>query len=181
MFKRQEKITSNSLARLTKKRLFRTLSLPLSLSITLFSPLPPPVSPSLLIHEIREAPKECNHPGVNVQHIPDISPSWLRELRQTALFLPLQLIFYLWGDEDTQLRGAVPGDEEQGDATHRFPFSPSSLPHIKSCHHHLSFVIKDCLSASDGHLLLLMSTNMEGMIRRILTVTNFKYVVSCYQ
>lgn len=129
--------------------------------------------------------KECNRPGVNVQHIPDISPSWLRELRQTALFLPLQLIFYLWGDEDTQLRGAVPGDEEHGDATHRFPFSPPLFPpppHIKSCHHHhLSFVIKDRLSASDGHLLLLMSTNTVGMIRRILTVTNFKCIVSCYQ
>lgn len=58
---------------------------------------------------------------------------------------------------------------------------PFSLPHIKSCHHHLSFVIKDCLSASDGHLQLLMSTNMEGMIRRILAMTNLKYIVSCYQ
>lgn len=27
----------------------------------------------------------------------------------------------------------------------------------------------------------LMNTNMEGMIRRILTVTNFKCIVSCYQ
>lgn len=97
----------------------------------------------------------------------------------TALFFIL--FFISGGDEDTQLRGAVPGDEEQGDATHRFPFSPFSLPRIKSCHHHLSFVIKDCLSASDGHLQLLMSTNREGMIRRILTVTNFKYIVSCYQ
>lgn len=58
---------------------------------------------------------------------------------------------------------------------------PFSLPHIKSCHHHLPFVIKDCLSASDGHWQLLMSTNRQGMIRRILTVANFKYVVSCYQ
>lgn len=31
---------------------------------------------------------------------------------------------------------------------------PYPLPVIKSCHHHLSFVIKDCLSDSDGHLLL---------------------------
>lgn len=56
-----------------------------------------------------------------------------------------------------------------------------SLPDINSCHHHLSFVIKDRLSDSDGHLLLLMNTNMEGMIRRISTVTNFQYNVSCYQ
>lgn len=89
--------------------------------------------------------------------------------------------FYLWGDEDTQLRGAVPEDEEHVDATHRFPFSPPSLPHIKSCHHHLSFVIKDRLSVSDGHFLLLMNTNVEGMISGILTETKFKYIVSCYQ
>lgn len=102
---------------------------------TLSPPAASSSSSSLLIHEIRGAPKECNHPGVNVQHIPDISPSWLSELRQTALFLPLQLAFfspfffflsYLQRDEDTQLRGAAPGDEEQGDATHRFPFH--SLP-----------------------------------------------------
>lgn len=88
--------------------------------------------------------------------------------------------FYLCGDEDTQLRGAVPR-WGAGRCHTWFPFSPFSLPHIKSCHHHLSFVIKDCLSASDGQLQLLMSANMEGMIRRILTVTNFKYIVSCYQ
>lgn len=33
-----------------------------------------PPSPSLVIHEIREAPKECNHAGVNVQHVPDSFP-----------------------------------------------------------------------------------------------------------
>lgn len=107
--------------------------------------------------------------------------SLLAERIETNYSLPpTLLIFYLCGDEDTQLRGAVPGDGEQRDATRRFPFSPSSLPRIKSCHHHFSFVIKDCLSASDGHLQLLMSANME-MIRRILTVTNFKCIVSCYQ
>lgn len=110
-----------------------------------------------------------------------ISPLLAERIETNCSLPPSPAHFYLWGDEDTQLRGAVPGDEEQGDATHRFPFSPFSLPHIKSCHHHLFFVIKDCLSASDGHLQLLMSTNMEGMIRRILTVTNFKYIVSCYQ
>lgn len=26
----------------------------------------------LLIHEISEVPKECNQPGVNVQHVPNI-------------------------------------------------------------------------------------------------------------
>lgn len=36
--------------------------------------------------------------------------------------------FYLRRDEDTQLRGAALGDEEQGDATHRFPFTPFSPP-----------------------------------------------------
>lgn len=116
-----------------------------------------------------------------MQHIPDISPlGWENWDKLLSSSLSSSFL-YLWGDEDTQLRGAVPGDEEHGDATHRFLFSSFSLPRIKSCHHHLSFVIKDCLSASDGHLLLLMSTNMEGMIRRILTVTNFKYIVSCYQ
>lgn len=98
-------------------------------------------------------------------------------------FLPLQLIFYLCGDEDRQLREAVLGDEEQGDATHRFPFSPPTfcLRHIKLCHHHhLSVVIKDCLSALDGRSELLMNANVKGTIRGILTVTNFKYIVSCY-
>lgn len=110
-----------------------------------------------------------------------ISPLLAERIETNCSLPPSPAHFYLWGDEDTQLRGAVPGDEEHGDATHRFPFSPFSLPHIKSCHQHLSFVIKDCLSASDGHLQLLMSTNMEGMIRRIFTVTNFKYIVSCYR
>lgn len=150
--------------------------------------LPPPQSIffstlSLLIHEIREFSKECNHPGINVQHVSDSFPLCWEGLRQTTL-LPLSPAhFYLSGDEYRQLREAVLGDEEQGDATHRYPFSPPffSLPHIKFCHHHLSFVIKDCLSALDGGLELLMNANVKGTIRRILTATNFKYNVSCYQ
>lgn len=157
----------------SKKMISHTFTPALPLNHTFF------LSLSLFIHEIRELPKECNHPGVNVQHVPDIFPlGW--EDWDKLLSSSHSAHFYLCGDEDTQLRGAVPGDGEQRDATRRFPFSPSSLPRIKSCHHHFSFVIKDCLSASDGHLQLLMSANME-MIRRILTVTNFKCIVNCYQ
>lgn len=132
-----------------KKRLFCTLSVALS-SHSLFS--------SMRL-------EECLKNSItlvlmcNTFHI----SSLLAERIETNCSLPpTPAHFYLCRDEDTQLRGAVPGDEEQGDATHRFPFSPSSLPHIKPCHHHFSFVIKDRLSVSDGHLQLLMSTNMEG-------------------
>lgn len=57
-----------------------------------------------------------------------------------------------------------------------------SVPHlnIKSCHHHPSSLIKVCFLDLDGHLVLLLNTNMEPMISRILTET-FKYIVSCYQ
>lgn len=58
---------------------------------------------------------------------------------------------------------------------------PSPTPRIELCHRRLSFVFKRCLSASDGHLQLLMSPNMEGMIRRILAVTNLKRTGSSYQ
>lgn len=59
---------------------------------------------------------------------------------------------------------------------------PTPSPNIKSCHHHLSSVIKAGFLDPDGHLVLLPSTNgyMEPMISRILTET-FKYIVSCYQ
>lgn len=53
-----------------------------------------------------------------------ISPLLAERIETNCSLPPSPAHFYLWRDEDTQLRGAVRGDEEQGDATHRFPFSP---------------------------------------------------------
>lgn len=113
-----------------------------------------------------------------------ISPLLAERIETNCSLPPSPAHFYLWRDEDTQLRGAVRRDEEQGDATHRFPFSPptpTSQYHVLPSSSSLSSVIKVCSLELDGHLVLLSNTNKRQMISRILTETNFKCIVSCYQ
>lgn len=116
-----------------------------------------------------------------------ISPLLAERIETNCSLPPSPAHFYLWRDEDTQLRGAVLEDEEQGDATHRFPFSPPTptsqyqvLPSSSLfCDQSLLLRVRVC--SLDGLLVFLSNTNKSQMISRILTETNFKCTVSCYQ
>lgn len=107
-------------------RLFHTLLLllPLSLYHTLFPPLPLCLFSSMRL----ETRLKNAITLVLMCNTFQISPLLAERIETNCSLPPSPAHFYLWRDEDTQLRGAVRGDEEQGDATHRFPFSPSPSP-----------------------------------------------------
>lgn len=115
---------------------------------------------------------------MNVQHVSDSFPLDWEDLGQTTL-PPSPAHFYLCGDEDRQLREAVLGDEEQGDATYWFPFSPLFAFLISNSAIIISLLWSKTASQPWMDVLeLLMNVNVKGTIRGILTVTNFKCIVS---